>query len=232
MFEVNGIYANRKGAYTVLSINGPKMRVRFTDGTEADLKVSMQERIWRNISVEEEAQEAVRRAKAAKKRQSPSNTKFFVKVVSSPADDFTFPGWQEKVVIILDNSETEPANGGDRLIFYALEAQSFIAVVTVTGDKFTANPKKKYTYTVAQATAEFFSVDLDVSVPKPSLGVSIDGVELESQPNFSKLPLRPELYIEINEDDFEMLSEALIEISEDDELVEDDDDDIEPDEDE
>ena len=35
MFEVNGIYANRKGKYTVLAINEPKMHVRYEDGAEA-----------------------------------------------------------------------------------------------------------------------------------------------------------------------------------------------------
>ena len=155
MFEVNGIYANRKGAYTILSINGPKMVVRYEDGSEATLKVGMQERIWQNISAEEEAQEAVRRAKAAKKRTTSSNTRFLIKVVSSPANDFTFPGWQEKVVVILSNSEERPRNSGDRLIYYIMETQSFVAIATVTGESFTANPKK-YTYALAQKEAEFF----------------------------------------------------------------------------
>lgn len=229
MFEVNGVYANRKGAYTVLSINGPKMTVRFEDGSEATLRVAMQERIWQNIAAEEEAQEAVRRAKEAKKRGTQSNTLFLIKVVSSPSDDFTFPGWQEKVALILPESETEPKNAGDRLIYYVMETESFVAVATITGESFSANPKK-YTYTVAEKKATFFSVDPDTSVPKPSLGVLLENIELESQPDFSKLPLRPEIYIAINEDDFEMVTEALTEISEDDELV--DDDDIEIDEDE
>ncbi|MEM7115591.1 MAG: hypothetical protein AAF614_24330 [Chloroflexota bacterium] len=207
------------------------MVVRYEDGSEATLKVGMQERIWQNISAEEEAQEAVRRAKAAKKKSSSRDTRFLIKIVSSPTDDFTFPGWQEKVAIILSDSAERPQHSGDRLIYYAMETQSFVAVATITGESFTAN-LKKYTYTLAQKEAEFFSVDPDTTVPKPSLGVLLENIELESRPDLSKLPLHPELYVLINEDDFEMLAEALAEISEDDELIDDDDEDIEVDEDE
>ena len=83
MFEVNGVYANRKGRYTVLAVNPPKMRVRYDDGTEAELRIDMQARIWENISAEFEAQEASRQARAARRgtptskcsrcRRSPSS---------------------------------------------------------------------------------------------------------------------------------------------------------------
>jgi hypothetical protein len=58
MFEINGVYANRKGEYTVIALNPPRMTVRYADGTEADLKIEMQERIWENIRVEYEAAQA------------------------------------------------------------------------------------------------------------------------------------------------------------------------------
>ena len=45
MFEVNGVYANRRGKYKVLSLNGPKMKVRFEDGSIADLRIELQARI-------------------------------------------------------------------------------------------------------------------------------------------------------------------------------------------
>ncbi len=54
MFEVNGEYANRKGKYTVLAIDGPIMSVRYEDGTHADLKINIQQRIWENIVAEQE----------------------------------------------------------------------------------------------------------------------------------------------------------------------------------
>jgi hypothetical protein len=58
MFEINGVYANRKGEYTVIALNPPKMTVRYNDGSEVELKIEMQERIWENIRVEYEAKQA------------------------------------------------------------------------------------------------------------------------------------------------------------------------------
>ena len=63
MFEVNQSYANRKGKYTVLEVNPPKMRVRYEDGTEAELNVEIQTRIWENIQSEEEARVVARTAR-------------------------------------------------------------------------------------------------------------------------------------------------------------------------
>ncbi|MCZ7668010.1 MAG: hypothetical protein M5U34_12860 [Chloroflexi bacterium] len=40
-FELNNTYANRKGKYTVIEINGPKMRVRYEDGSEAELRMDL-----------------------------------------------------------------------------------------------------------------------------------------------------------------------------------------------
>ena len=55
LFEVNGKYANRIGQYTVLSIGPSKMKVRYDDGTETELSIGIQERIWENIVAEREA---------------------------------------------------------------------------------------------------------------------------------------------------------------------------------
>lgn len=228
MFEVNGVYANRRGKYTVLELKGDKMRVRYDDGSNAELRVEMQERIWQNIAAEEEAKEAVRRAREAKRRLS-QNTSYFIKVISIPADDMTFPGWQERVVLIPEGTTLFPQSPGDRLIYYSLEAHAFFAVVTITGPIFVANPKK-YTFAINQTEGEFYPVDIDASAPKPSLGIYYDSIELESQPHFGKTSLTAETFIQINEDDFELLAEALTEISEDDELL--DEDEIEEDEDE
>ena len=35
MFELNGVYRNRIGEYTVVALNGPRMVVRYADGSEA-----------------------------------------------------------------------------------------------------------------------------------------------------------------------------------------------------
>ena len=42
-------------------------------------------------------------------------------------------------------------------------------------------------------------------------------MELESQPRFKRLRLEAEAYYPINEDDFELLAEALTEVAEDEE---------------
>lgn len=96
MFEVNGVYANRKGEYTVLAINGPMMHVRFTDGSEAELSMRIQGRIWENIVSEREAAEAKEARRAT--RMGHGNVQHFIKVVSLPAaQEMMFPGWQEKI---------------------------------------------------------------------------------------------------------------------------------------
>ena len=231
MFEVNGTYANRKGEYTVLEINPPKMRVRFTeDGTEAELKIDLQARIWENIAVEYEAKAASRNARAAK-RPGVANANHFIKVISVPTmDEMNFPGWPERVVMAPPADGDMKLQSGDRLIFYALETQTFFAVATITGDPTTANPKE-YFFTVPVETAQFFPLDIDAVSSKLDKGADIDSVELESQPRFKRLRLEAEAFYSINEDDFELLAEALTEVAEDEEEEEEDDDDFEEDDD-
>jgi hypothetical protein len=229
MFEVNGVYANRKGEYIVLEINPPKMRVRFTeDGSEADLKIDLQERIWENIAAEYEAKAASRSARAAK-RVISSNANHYIKIISVPAiDEMNFPGWPERMLMAPPADSDIKLQSGDRLIFYALETQTFFAVATITGDPVTANPKE-YFFTVPVERAEFFPIDIDAVSSKLDKGADIDSVELESQPRFKRLRLEAEMFFSINEDDFELLAEALTEVAEDEEEDEDEEDDYEED---
>ena len=229
MFEVNGTYANRKGEYTVLEINPPKMRVRYTeDGSEAELKIELQARIWENIAAEYEAKAASRSARAAKRTAVPA-ANHYIKVISGPAvDEMNFPGWPERVVMAPPAGGEIKLQSGDRLIFYALETQTFFAVATITGEPTTANPKE-YFFTVPAETAEFFPIDIDAFSSKLDKGADIDSVELESQPRFIRLRLEAEAFYPINEDDFELLAEALTEVAEDEEEEEDDEDDYEDD---
>ena len=217
MFEVNGVYANRKGEYKVLEINPPKMRVRFTeDGSEAELKIELQARIWENIAAEYEARPASRSARAAKRGLS-SNANHFIKIISVPAvDEMNFPGWPERVVMAPPAGSDVKLQSGDRLIFYALETQTFFAVATITGEPSEANPKE-YFFTVPVETAEFYPIDIDAVSSKLDKGADIDSVELESQPRFKRLRLEAEAFFPINEDDFELLAEALTEVAEDEE---------------
>ena len=229
MFEVNGVYANRKGKYTVLSINAPKMRVRYEDGSEADLNIRRQARIWENIVAEQEerdAKEAIRRAKLGL-----AQNKFYIKVISIPdADELMFPGWQEQLIMAL-SEDAEKIKSGDRIIYYALEPQIFFGVATITGDAKEANPKD-YFYTTDLKLAHFFPVDIDAAATHLEHGMRADSVELESYPKLRNMRLTAEMFMEISEDDFELLAETLTEVSEDELEEEDTEDEYEEEEDE
>ncbi|NJN54397.1 MAG: hypothetical protein HC804_06365 [Anaerolineae bacterium] len=180
MFEVNGTYANRRGEYTVLEITPPIMLVRFADGGEAELKISVQERIWQNIATEYEARAASKSAR----RKSAQGTGHYIKVISTPAvEELAFAGWAERMVMAPPPDSGITLKAGDRLIIYGLESRTFFAVVTITGDPKTANPKD-YFFAVTADMAEFFPIDIDATVARPDNGVEVDTVELESQPPF------------------------------------------------
>lgn len=224
MFELNGRYANRKGDYIVVAINTPKMTVRYDDGSEATLNMDIQERIWENILAEHEPRRSTR---TGRRPHRVAKIQHFIKVVSVPAnDEMAFPGWQERVVLLGTDLNASPAlKSGDRLIYYVLETQQFIAVVTITGTPNERDPKD-YFFTIDADKAYFLPVDIDASAPNPENGVAVESIEMESQPNFGQAALSVEDYVPINEDDFELLAEILTEISEDEE-DDDDDEDIE-----
>lgn len=226
MFEVNGVYANRNGKYAVLSVNGPRMRVRYEDGNEAELNMRVQERIWENIVAEQEekdAKEAIRRAKLGL-----AQNKFYIKVISIPdADELMFPGWQEQLIMAIEEDASK-IKSGDRIIYYALEPQIFFGVATITGDAKKANPKD-YFYTIDLKSAHFYPVDIDAAATHLEHGMRADSVELESYPRFRTMRLKAEMFLEINEDDFELLAETLTEVSED-EIEEEDTEDYEEEE--
>jgi hypothetical protein len=204
------------------------MLVRYEDGSEAELNMRVQGRIWENIVAEQQekdAKEAIRRA-----RLGTTQNKFYIKVISIPdADELMFPGWQERIVMAL-SEYADKVHSGDRIIYYALEPQIFFAVATITGEAKEANPKE-YFYTVDEPTAHFFPVDMDAFATLLEHGLRADSVELESYPKFRNMRLKPEMFLEISEDDFELLAETLTEVSED-EIEEDEEDDFEEEEDE
>lgn len=213
MFELNRVYRNRIGEYTVVALNGPRMVVRYADGSEAELNINIQARIWENIVAEQEA----RAASSRHLRQSNKDTTHYIKAVSlPPGEELAFPGWQERVVMAPSPEWAQRLKPGDRFIYYAVEAQTFFAVVTITGDVFEADPKH-YTFTTEANKVFFFTTDLDAASVDLEHGVSADSIELESYPDFSKLHIEPESFFRISEDDFELLAEALTEITEDEE---------------
>ncbi len=222
MFEVNGQYANRKGSYTVLAIHNDLMTVRYEDGTEADLKMAIQARIWENIS--SELEEAHR--KQAARRGPAQNTQYFIKAISLPTGEILFPGWHERVVMTEDPKQAQEIKPGDRLIYYAIEAKVFFAVVTITGTAAEADPKK-YLFNILAERAYFFPVDTDAAISTLQLAVPYDSMELESQPKFRTLRIESESFLPINEDDFELLAELITELTESDEDDEDEDEDDE-----
>jgi len=228
MFELNGTYANRKGKYTILAFNEPKMRVRYEDGTEADLRIDLQERIWENIAVEIEAQEA---KKSTRKTKIGSTNQHFIQCISLPdVEELSFPGWPEQVLIVRRPEDVEMVKKGDRVIIYLIELQIFYAVVTITNDGV-QKKTKDYFYNIDQKKALFFAFDIDAEALSQETAVSIDSVELESYPNLAKMRLEPDAYLKMSEDDFELLAELLTEVVEDeeDESIADDDDDYEED---
>ncbi len=228
MFEVQGVYANRKGKYTVLAIHPPKMSVRYEDGSQAELNMNMQSRIWENIVVEQEAKQAKVASRLA--RKGASQTRFYIKAISIPdAAELMFPGWHEKVIMAA-NVNINQVKIGTRILYYAIEPQVFFAVATVTGAAFAANPKE-YFFTNDLAKANFFPVDMDAFAVTLSHGVSSDSVDMESYPALRKMTIQPESFLEISEDDFELLSEILTEVSED-EIEEGENDDFEEEDDE
>lgn len=223
MFEVNGNYANRKGHYTVLSIGPEKMKVRYEDGTEAELKISVQERIWENIRTEVEAATASRA-----KRKAGSNNQHFIKTIMAISDGDLNPA-AIRALVTPSSPKAPTINIGDRFIYYAIEAKSFFAVGTITAEAKEAKAKDFAELQFEGKTILVYPIDLDAYATTMAQAVWLDSVELESQPDFRKMLNKPETYLSISEDDFELLAELLTEfveedIDEDDDLDEDDDD--------
>ena len=96
-FEIGKTYRNRYGRYQVLSINEPKMRVRYEDGREINLTVAIQVQILEGIQLAELEQAA---ALKSGRRKSGSTTKKSRKRGPTKADQ------REKLIAeILENDE-------------------------------------------------------------------------------------------------------------------------------
>lgn len=65
-FEVGKSYRNRAGEYTVTSIDGDQMKIRYLDGRVLDTSVDIQARIWENIQFEEQMARAEERQRLAR----------------------------------------------------------------------------------------------------------------------------------------------------------------------
>lgn len=211
IFEIGAEYENRIGSYTVLEINDSKMLVEYKDGTTAELSVSIQHRIWENIVTERESQQT-RKPRRRKKKVS-DRTHFYIRPTSMmTVEELSTSSKPEGVPAI--GKWLTTMRKGDRLLYYARETQVFFAVVTITGPakklKQRGRSKKK------DNAVLYFPVDVDAYVIDLKKAVLASSVELESQPIFMNKLSESEDYLEINEDEFELLAEILTEVSEED----------------
>jgi len=227
-FEVGQQYANRKGKYTVIELHEPKMTVEYEDGSQAELNVAIQYRIWENIVAEEELRNS-RARRASERKAGQTNNKFFIRPANSlKAEELSVKGWKEHIKV--QQAPVVKLAMGDRLIYYSIENQVFFAVATVTGEPTEPTRRDNPPDSHADDPVLLFPLDIDAQELNMENAVSIDGVEFESQPNIKKLLGYSEEYVPITEDEFELLAELLTEVSEeedDDELVDDEEEEFE-----
>lgn len=224
MFEVGQQYANRKGRYTVIAIEPPRMQVTYEDGSVATLNMDIQERIWQNIVDEDEA---ARRKIARREARTLSDGHLYVRSISvADAEDRSASALREQMSTMLE--EAPPTKPGDRFIYYAIEPRVFFAVATVTGPPVETK-RKAAVKGEASITLHIVPLDWDVQARNLEAAIALDSIELESQPNFRKLLQKPETYLEVNEDDFELLAELLTELTEE-EFDEDEEEELEEEE--
>jgi hypothetical protein len=217
-FEVGEKYATRRGTYTVLELNEPKMTVQYEDGTTAELNIAIQHRIWENIDAEEEMERSSKAARESRRR-AQQGTQFFIRPANGlKAEALSVKGWKEDVTV--RQAPKVKIALGDRLIYYLIESQTFIAVTTVTGVPSEPTRRDHPPDSHAEDPVLLFPLDIDAQAMSAENAISIDGVEFESQPDIKSLLGDLNAFVPITEDEFELLAEMLSEASED----EDDDD--------
>ncbi len=220
MFEVGGTYSNRIGTYTVLDIGPEKMKVRYENGVEGELRIAVQERIWQNILTEMEA-----RSNRSRRRSSGTQVQHFIKSVASLGDDELNVS-DIRAIVTPMSKKAPPLKSGDRFIYYSVSAKAFFAVATITGEPKEADAKDFPDLEFEDEFVDVYPIDIDAFAATMSQALWLDNVELESQPRFKELLIKGEIYLPISEDDFELLAESLTEYveaeeDEDDELDED-----------
>jgi len=244
-FQVNQQYANRNGRYTVLAVKGDQIHVRYDDGKEAHLKINIQARIWNNMTIEQQ----VSAARRNKRRDAVHRSVFgdgeqaagyYIKIINAPLlDEFNFPGWADNVLMVPDEEQAAAIHPDDRILIYVLNAGTFVASVTVTGDAQMESPKV-YFYPAAISKkiplAPFFPIEVDSAAKNLMDGISYNAVGIDKLADFNKQlkkdNIEAESLIKIDENYFESIAELLLDLSDDDEddedeyeLLDDDDDD-------
>jgi hypothetical protein len=213
VFEVGQKYQNRIGRYTVLELNGPKMRVQYEDGEKADLNIEIQRRIWENIVAEEEAKQS-RSARIAR-RLGGMDTRHFIRPITIlAAEDLTVSGGQERALVKDGGQELRP---GDRIIYLTSENQLLFAVATVTGWPTEPTARDLLLEKQGGAPVRLYPIDLDAHAINLDNAIPLDSVELENQAEIRQLLNQIGIYIPISEDEFELIAEMLTEVTEDEE---------------
>ena len=210
MFEVGGNYQNRNGDFTVLEVGPVHMKVRYTDGSEADLRISIQERIWQNILADREAQTSRK-----SKTKGSSKVKHFIKSIDLMSDALLNPA-DISALVAPTALDAPDFKSGDRFIYYSISSKSFFAVATITGDPKSAKGSDYADLNFTSKKINLFPIDIDAHSDSLKHTVNLESVELESQPQFKELLKLAQTYLKISEDDFELLAEAITEFVEDD----------------
>ncbi len=68
-FQVGGRYRNRQGEYEIVSLDGSKMVIRYSNGSVLKTSVELQARIWQNIQAEESMRPRVEKAGSLSRRR-------------------------------------------------------------------------------------------------------------------------------------------------------------------
>lgn len=205
MFEEGKSYANRNGTYTVLEVNGPKMKVRYDDGSEAELNVRLQQRIWDNIVAEQEA----RQMRRAVRKRSALDARYLIHTIGAAVDELTDPSWARSVGV--KGELAGQLRAGDRLLFFASENQAFFAAGTITG---TVTAPKDEDSEERETAMRYFSVELDAHATDTDEAVLLEAADLDNERQLRPLLNRPGSDILIQEDEFEDLAEMLTEHTE------------------
>lgn len=220
MFEVNGTYENRNGIYTVVSMSGNKMTVRYQDGSEKTLNMGIQERIWENIVAEREAK------KQRHTKSSGPIVNCYINTLSIPEDsDLMIPGLKQRVAASHTNTNLLV---GDRLIYYAIEPKLFFAVATTTTKPRKVKAKDYLFGTNPKADIFLYPIDVDAHIIQAKLAIPADSIELESLANHSSVLIEPDKLHSISEDDFELLAELIAENDAEDDADDEDEDEDAP----
>ena len=213
MFEIGEKYENRNGKYKVIEIDGDRMTVKYADGTENSLKMGIQERIWLNIVAEEEAATS----RTRKKKKTTSKASHYIKSIAGIAEALLTPADITTAVTPSSPKKAPKITSGDRFIYYSIAEKGFFAVATITGDPKKAKASDYADLNFDEKKIHIYPIDIDASAASYKKMIFAEAFELESQPEYRDILTEGEMYLKINEDDFELLAEALTEFVEDEE---------------